>query len=383
MVRPIWTALSIALLATTAESKNILWKVHFREWFPQYDQVWTNLTTYNCSQQYENYKHLDPPRNQINKYAAAMVKCLLGGAGEDLKANMIGAAVVLGLLPTLLGLVGSNTTETGILTQFRPILSILLTIGAPIVNPLRTFENPIDPLELLKRRPKSRPFFGEETLRMSALISATEYIAAFCAAVLTAYTTYQMWIRTITAFAPDNEWLPWLWLSLALLVHAAGAYAMKQRVKVSWRKGLTTPNTKSKLGRLRIFFKREGTLCITAPAEGISLKTETKRYILMSWALPTGTVLYIIFGTMLFSSALFISTQDAVMVCSRYLAATMLCRVIVMYELSGLRATIKLEDYEVVEPAPHKIWPSVVTDADTEAYPLAPYRTISPSFETA
>jgi hypothetical protein len=46
---------------------------------------------------------------------------------------------------------------------------------------------------------------------------------------------------------------------------------------------------------------------------------------------------HIIFGTLTFSSLLFISVRDAVTVIGRYLASLLLCRAILTYELACLR----------------------------------------------
>lgn len=48
--------------------------------------------------------------------------------------------------------------------------------------------------------------------------------------------------------------------------------------------------------------------------------------------------IHVIFGTLAFSSMQFISVKDAFGVIGRYTASVIVCRVIVMYELSGLRS---------------------------------------------
>jgi hypothetical protein len=57
-----------------------------------------------------------------------------------------------------------------------------------------------------------------------------------------------------------------------------------------------------------------------------------------------------IFGTLLFSSALFIGTLDAVGVISRYIASALICRMILFIEIAGMRgveeAQIEIKDKE-------------------------------------
>jgi hypothetical protein len=54
-------------------------------------------------------------------------------------------------------------------------------------------------------------------------------------------------------------------------------------------------------------------------------------------------VAHIIYGTVVFASILFICAQDAVSVVSRYLASALVCRVIVMIEISGMREVVQME----------------------------------------
>ena len=44
-----------------------------------------------------------------------------------------------------------------------------------------------------------------------------------------------------------------------------------------------------------------------------------------------------IFGTLVFSSTLFIGTLDALGVIARYLASALVCRIILLVELAGVR----------------------------------------------
>jgi hypothetical protein len=55
---------------------------------------------------------------------------------------MTSAAVLLGLTPFILASLGSNTTELALISSRRPILAILLVLGSPSVNPIRTFAYP-------------------------------------------------------------------------------------------------------------------------------------------------------------------------------------------------------------------------------------------------
>jgi len=55
------------------------------------------------------------------------------------------------------------------------------------------------------------------------------------------------------------------------------------------------------------------------------------------------------FGTIWFSSILFISAGDALGVWARYAASAIICRTIMMYELAGMRETTTVDEKEEFE----------------------------------
>jgi hypothetical protein len=64
---------------------------------------------------------------------------------------------------------------------------------------------------------------------------------------------------------------------------------------------------------------------------------EGKTYVVWTWLLSTSTVIHIIFGSLLLSGLLFIGPRDALLVIFRYVASVLVCRIIVMFELAGMR----------------------------------------------
>jgi len=57
----------------------------------------------------------------------------------------------------------------------------------------------------------------------------------------------------------------------------------------------------------------------------------------LNWAAVLLAYAHWISGTLVFSSTLFIGTLDAVAVIARYLASALLCRMILLVELAGMR----------------------------------------------
>ena len=68
-----------------------------------------------------------------------VAECLLQNTPEIVRADMAAASVLLGLVPTILGLAGSSTVGIGLVALQYPFLALLLGIASPAVNPLRTF----------------------------------------------------------------------------------------------------------------------------------------------------------------------------------------------------------------------------------------------------
>lgn len=60
-------------------------------------------------------------------------------------------------------------------------------------------------------------------------------------------------------------------------------------------------------------------------------------YLALSWVLSTGIVFHVVFGTLLFSGLTFIGPKDAMAVVVRYIVSVLVCRVILMYEIAGMR----------------------------------------------
>lgn len=315
-------------------------KAHFRQFYPQIRPYMEHYLSNNCSSEYDTYLH-NPNFTSFNTLdckecaAAPVTGCLLNTFHETDKVNMASAAVLLGILPATLSLAGSNTAETGLLSLRRPLLAFLIGAGAPAVSPTRMFNYGE---ELVQLRPKSirAPRLGRTS---SIVMIVAEYVFALTAVANLCLASYQLCLRTICSFAQDTSYLPALWAFLAAAVHVFGALAVTLHVRIT-----ETHSNKRRSIRQRI--KDEFQLSYDQKDATLTLLEESPYCIFVSWLTSSGTVVHIIFGTLVFSSILFITTLDAVTVVFQFLGSTIVCRAGLMFELNGIRKRVRIGEGE-------------------------------------
>lgn len=309
--------------------------VQFKNWYPgfrhylnyQLDHACADARAdyYNTSIQHTNCSYCRPQQ---------LANCILNNLDEVTKANAASAAVILGLLPSTLSLVGLSYLDTGLLAHKRPLLAFLLASGSPAVSPIRTYDyrDPADILQIYQGAIKS-PTLGTGA---AIAVSAVEYALAIATVTNLVVATYMLSVRTICSFAAEVAYMPVIWPFLALLIHFVGTIALSLRVRFS-----EPGNQRLSLASI---VRREFLPCSLHPVTELQPKKESALFIIIAWCLSTGTVLHLILGTLVLSSLLFISTQDAVMVAAQYLGSTLVCRMILMFELAGLRETVQVKE---------------------------------------
>ena len=144
--------LSLVSLLLLLWFSNPVWayrpRISFQHWFPDVEAELSHIVANNCSTEFQEY--LD---ERIVNYGVHCVKtfnCIVNCCTEYTKANMASAAVLLGLTPAILAALGSSTSELSRLAARRPVLALLMVLGSPAANPIRTFDyhSPIKDLEI-------------------------------------------------------------------------------------------------------------------------------------------------------------------------------------------------------------------------------------------
>ena len=327
----------------------------FKYWFPQYSSLFQSVMVNNCSALYHQYviqnvtlvAEQEAP-NGLSVLTAPLITCILNNVTEAGKANMAAAGVLLGLSPTFLALLGSSTIETAAISvvAHRPLLTLCLALGSPVVSPLRLFNTPDIKAMLRKSTAKTdeQIHFHEFQRGTGLAVAAIEYLLALAAIANVANVSYQLGIQTISSTFSETTYTPLLWAFAPGVVHLGGTLSLHLRIRVV--APVHEPDvarTRPSAGfwsRWRRFLALEFSTAGSHKAPLVEFRGERwtdYAFLFVSWLTAFATVLVMVFGTMLLSSVLFISARDAVNVILRYTASVVCCQLIVAYELAGLR----------------------------------------------
>jgi hypothetical protein len=161
----------------------------------------------------------------------------------------------------------------------------------------------------------------------------TEYVFALAAIANIITLGYELGVQVVCSFTPHSTYNPLLWGFLGLFVHASGVIALRLKIYLHNERGHNS---------FLHWVKRQLTPLAQQQSLTLSLVQETRLYIFISWATSLLSACHVIFGTLTFSSMLFISVKDSLTVISRFMASVLLCRIILMYELSTLRESFNV-----------------------------------------
>lgn len=314
--------------------------VHFREWYPFLGPAFASKIEPGgqCAPQYQEYLANDTPCpvGVIDCLAENVVNCLLNSITQTTQANQQAAAILLGLLPVMLAMASSTTLEIGLIAFRRPLLAFLLSLGSLSVNPIRAFDyrNIVHHLGLQSDVPlKSSP----KTQHCSAfLVSTSQYLLIAGAIANVGLVTRDLSLKTVSTLSLSSTFLPALWVSTAAAIICLGVLAFTLRVGLKNATTLRRERTVQRLSREFKLNSNKSHCCLY-------LREETYLSIVLNWLVAIFIIAHLAYGTLLLSSLLFIGTRDAAVIAVRLFGSTLICRAILMYELSGLRERVTFE----------------------------------------
>jgi hypothetical protein len=276
--------------------------------FPYYPYGWsssdvTNAALENCSHTYP----ISAPNPDAGTFCPVR-DCVVAAVPEWVKSDWNSAGVILGLMPTILALLGSATPELALMSSRRPLLTLILVFASPAVNPTRAFEYH-DPIEALKQ---GRGIAGLEMLnrnRHGRVVVEVQLILAGAALA-------NVWQLSISLgkwnlnIACNGSWEK-LWVILAGVIHLVGTVAFASRAKFTYPerssgRGLTI--LASLVKRAKHWAKSEFTPCIVQPEYTLSWKKENPLFLFCAWFASIITVAHVLYGTYIFAAIPFMGT---------------------------------------------------------------------------
>lgn len=252
---------------------------------------------------------------------------------ESQKSFMASSALVLGLSPIILSTLGPTVSEIGLISLNRPFLSLLLTLGTVGVYPSRILSYEDDsPLEIA-RKPSLFPKWVLRRLcagRWAALLVVwAQYVIVSVAVFNVCYTSWQLGVATVLNFICQSSYMPILWTALPFFVHLPAALALRASIPSNSRRCAFALEFK-----LSAFHK---------PVDASALTPNTTLLFWRGFA-TVFCLIHMTVGIVIFSSLLFTMTVDAALILLRYVASALVCRLIIMFEIYGLRLAHEQQD---------------------------------------
>lgn len=332
----------------------------FQSWYPKYSDIFSNFSTGICNESLKSYLNaLAAPAGSLEAsllldFCYQHEACILSALSPDRQAIFSSAAVILGLTPTILSTLGPSINDIALLSAHRPLLSFLLSFGSPAVWPTRIFEytcptsvleSPASPFRITRLGPRS-----------ASALSAVQYVLAVAAIANVVTTAVDMSRKTVLSWGCTTNFTPLLWPTLVGVVHiisVSSYFAERQLQKPPSNEGLainirTTKGTIANKSNRKSYrwlvdvWKSETTICANRPKMQLEPKSSTvpNLAVLLHIAAGCCSFVHLTFGTVIFSSLLFVSTWDVLnQILWRYIVSTVVCRLILLVELAGLRVT--------------------------------------------
>ncbi|KAI1780136.1 hypothetical protein F4818DRAFT_401936 [Hypoxylon cercidicola] len=339
------------------------WASQFTTWFPNSGGILNNVSTGVCNLTLRDYRAaFQAPRGSpealkmlsiCNRHEA----CVYAQLPPSVTLNYQGASILLGLTPMILSTLGPTIAELALLSTHRPILSLLISLGAPVYWVIRAFEFH-DPRDAARG---GRLVMGETSTSIAVLISAAQYVLAVMAAATVAFTMVETGRRTTLAWACTTPFAPLLWSSLAVLVNivaAASSLVIKRASKPEDRKrNKTSRNSRERCGGRRVASKctftpfweafcrvvgNETTICANREGryEGENEGEVPMLAMFLFVVAECMSFFFFLFGTAVFSALQFVSFIDAFKrILAPLIGSTIVCRLILLLEIAGLRRT--------------------------------------------
>ncbi|KAI0106089.1 hypothetical protein F4776DRAFT_657767 [Hypoxylon sp. NC0597] len=340
------------------------WPDQFETFFPNNDKMLTNISTGICNLTLNDYRAaFHAPHGSIKARKMLSIcnrheACIYGQLVPSIALNYQGASIFLGLAPYILSTLGPTVAELSVLSVHRPFLSFLISLGAPVSTPTRVFDFD-DPRDLLRGKTRNLVIDRIDG-RAAGLISAVQYVLAAVAATNVITTMIAVGRNTTLAWACTTQFAPLLWAVLAPFV---AVVAMAGTLMIKWthlsdeRRYHETSSSAKRLTGLSYFhrmsspilrslkhmMRSEVTICANRDDRAFCHSKEKqtripKIAVFLHIAAGCMSFVLFLFGTAVFSALQLVTFIDAfARIIARLIASSVICRLILIFELAGLR----------------------------------------------
>ena len=330
----------------------------FQYWFPKYSELLSNSSNGACNATYSDYQTAyNAPDDSYDSSLLLSTcyrheDCILQNVSLDIMANFQSATVILGLMPTVLSTIGPSVAEISLVSRHRPILSFLISMGAPAIWPTRVFEynNPTDLLVGVTSSSTGKLQLQSLSYWLALFTSALQYLLAAGSVANIITTSITLGERSILTWGCTTNFMPLVWTSAVSIVHviaaSSHAVAKEETARSSPKLPCVVQNKRSTLSsRLAAIyrgFRAETTICANHEklvyARGAKVPSVA---VFLNICAGCASFVHLVLGVIIFSSLQFVSIWDILnRTLWRYLLSTVICRTILIVELAGLRNDI-------------------------------------------
>jgi hypothetical protein len=253
-------------------------------------------------------------------------------------------------MPTLLSTIAPSIAEMALLSVHRPGLSFLIALGAPSIWQTRLLEYN-DPARVLgglgndARGTLLTVSISKRFKWATGLLSALQYVLAAGAVFNVVWTSLEVGRNTILSWGCTTTFGPLLWTSLAGAVHLVAGFSFAHARRsvynpIGGRRSESEKWTVSKgLRKVVSLLENEVTLCAEQTVGQYDDNVRVPRLAVVANVLAgCGGFIHLMFGIIIFSSLQLVSVWDVLnFVLCRYVASAVVCRLILVFEIGGLR----------------------------------------------
>ncbi|KAI8240679.1 hypothetical protein K4K56_001846 [Colletotrichum sp. SAR 10_98] len=344
--------------------------VRFQDWFSTFGPRLQNISTGVCNETLNAY--LADYRNLNTRTCDLHLDCVLAETSESTKAKIASAAIFLGILPSMLSMMGPSMTQLALLSARRPLLAILIALGSTAFCLDRLFhiETPADILSMVQGErfiPRIR------SSRWGIIVSVLEYLFIGAAVFNVINLAVRVGDYTVMSFQCNIWFFPLIWvLSVTFIFLLVGipfqfsaiAKHIRNRTgttplnrvdagpegpddaqwtplppRAEWASSSGTFSRQNSGTSVSKFMLRELTPGLRHPSLKVAEVPQFEPWVAVLFGVGSFlAAFHIILGTGWFSSILFLSPGDAIRVIMRFFASSVVCRLVVMVELASMKS---------------------------------------------